>query len=252
MIVQSATPTESDVICGRGRRYDMLEGNRAFRRLIKKHATSYSNSISTSRKRKALIVKVIREQLSHRNVRFLKQNRDGTLHEMGDKEIKVKIGHALRDAKGVALPCNPSSSEESFSSKVFNPPCAVADNLTAPLGDHDRVAKQSDRGELPVPRHTDLLTIASTGSSDAPFPVTCQDRVERPLIPEQLDTAEEMLLMEFLLKSPPQTQQPLPEEVPSWPDTYEEDSISQMLTEELDNITRDNDFLKSMWDDEDF
>lgn len=259
-MVQSVTPTDNDVVCGRGRGYDMLAGNRAFRRLIKEHASIYSNSISTSRKRKSLITKTIREQLANENMRFLKKNRDGIWHEMGEKEIKLKIGHALRDAKEAALTtCGLSTSQATCTSSEVDTCCSGS--LAAPLADHDTVSKQqqaSDRKELPFPCDSDLITMVSADSSNVGVPVTCQDRVERPLTPEQLDTVEEMMLIEMLLKSPSQTHQQLSAEVSSWSDTFltsencsgeEEECISHLLSKELDN-TLDDDFLDSLWDEE--
>lgn len=91
------TPTKRDVLSGRGRGYERLEGNQIFRQLINTHATAYKRA-GKSRKLKSRIVRFIMNHLAKENIRLLR-TKNGNWVEMTRKEGKLKIGHALRDAK---------------------------------------------------------------------------------------------------------------------------------------------------------
>lgn len=207
-MAQTATtgvmPTINDVVCGRGRTYDRLEGNQTFRRLVKAHATAYSNSHSTSCKRKSLIVKSIREELSKKEaMRFLKAE-NGVWHEMNEKEIKLKIGHALRDARAaVVLPPRyvspPSSAASVDKAKVCD------DNSVATaLADHDNTAKPHASDQQVLLRNNELTTMVNTDYSDVVGDLeTCQERGLRPSTPEQRNVVEDRLMMSMLRSSPP-------------------------------------------------
>lgn len=98
MINKNIIPSSNDIVSGRGRGYDNLEGNKVYRKLIKSHKSAYSDP-KTSRKEKSRIVLSVWAMLSNRGMRMLKTINDEEWVEMSESETKKKISHALRDAK---------------------------------------------------------------------------------------------------------------------------------------------------------
>lgn len=98
MINKNIIPSSNDIVSGRGRGYEKLEGNKVFRKLIKSQKSAYSDP-KTSRKEKSEIVLSVRAVLSKRGMRMLKTVNDEDWVEMSESETKKKISHALRDAK---------------------------------------------------------------------------------------------------------------------------------------------------------
>lgn len=84
-----------DVICGRGSLAFNNIGNRRFRVLISMNVDEYNNS--QGRHRKGLFIGSLVDTLQHQvGVRFFKL-KGGQLIELTDRQIRQKVGHALRD-----------------------------------------------------------------------------------------------------------------------------------------------------------
>ena len=90
------TPTEFDVLCGRGSSYYFHEGNRRFRLLIQDYLERYTLCKSKMDKSGQVleIVALVRGSGGH----FLRKGNDQRWHDIGDKLAREKIGHAFRDA----------------------------------------------------------------------------------------------------------------------------------------------------------
>ena len=84
-----------DVICGRGTLAFNNIGNRRFRELISMNVGAYNNS--QGRRHKGLFIGSLVQRLQHQiGARFYKL-KDGRLVELKERQIRQKVGHALRD-----------------------------------------------------------------------------------------------------------------------------------------------------------
>jgi hypothetical protein len=83
-----------DVLCGRCKDAFNNIGNRRFRVTVSLWLSRYVNA--PTRQDKSLIINAIRELVRETGGRFLK-HRNGGFGELSDKEIREKVGHALRD-----------------------------------------------------------------------------------------------------------------------------------------------------------
>lgn len=84
-----------DVICGRGSLAFNNVGNRRFRELISMNVGAYNNS--QGRHQKGFFIGSLVQRLQHQiGARFYKL-KDGQLVELKERQIRQKVGHALRD-----------------------------------------------------------------------------------------------------------------------------------------------------------
>jgi hypothetical protein len=84
-----------DVICGRGSLAFNNVGNRRFRELISMNVAAYSNF--QGRHQKGLFIGSLVQRLQHQiGARFYKL-KDGQLVELKERQVRQKVGHALRD-----------------------------------------------------------------------------------------------------------------------------------------------------------
>lgn len=99
-----STPTEVDVLCGRGKTCFHHEGNDQFRILIAEHADTYQ--MATTKKAKMQVVMLIVDIVVARGGRFLIKGENGqTWIDGGQKQGKKKTGHAFRDALRGRVKC---------------------------------------------------------------------------------------------------------------------------------------------------
>lgn len=89
------TVLNNDIVCGRGRGFEIFPGNQTFRRIIYENATSYAGHLE-NRSEKSILIKLIASKISENNMRFVKRAKRGW-SLLGENEVKLKIGHALRD-----------------------------------------------------------------------------------------------------------------------------------------------------------
>ncbi|KAI2503454.1 hypothetical protein MHU86_11002 [Fragilaria crotonensis] len=87
---------DNDILCGRGKGLESFPGNKFFRWTIKEHAIVYGNP-RTSRAERSRLVRMIADRLRAEGRRFIKRV-ERTWVMLDDRDSKMKIGHALRDA----------------------------------------------------------------------------------------------------------------------------------------------------------
>ena len=82
-------PAENDIVCGRGKGFDLLPGNQTFRRIIAENAARYSG-FRKSRTEKSILIRLIAHQLKMDNMRFVRRTKQGwkTLLE---HEVNLKV-----------------------------------------------------------------------------------------------------------------------------------------------------------------
>jgi hypothetical protein len=104
------TPSDADVLAGRGNACNFHPGNEYFRALIRKHKRAY---VPASKQQKARFSRIIVDEIYSRNGRFLKQDATTKLwHDIGDKKALDKTRQALREgAPDILKEIKPGSSD---------------------------------------------------------------------------------------------------------------------------------------------
>jgi hypothetical protein len=96
MLPLDFTPSDTDILCGRGNVFSNHEGNRYFGRIIRANLKQYRDA--GSRPEKIRVVDDILQELRSEGVRFAKlDNETKRWHELNDVLAHQKIGHAIRD-----------------------------------------------------------------------------------------------------------------------------------------------------------
>lgn len=90
----SITPTEIDVLLGRGRPVQNNPGNIRFRQFVEKRQNEYDYA---SRGRRGEIMAEMRKTLASRGVRFLKKVQKDVWVESNSKEVDTKIAQLFRE-----------------------------------------------------------------------------------------------------------------------------------------------------------
>lgn len=91
------TPTDNDVLCGRGRAHFCHPANRNFREVVGHHVAEYGAN-SHRRDRSRLIHEIVRDFM-RKKVRFLKYDKaQDYWYDAGWSAAKDKVSHGLRDA----------------------------------------------------------------------------------------------------------------------------------------------------------
>ena len=96
VLPSSYIPTEVDVCSGRGKTHEKHQGNIWFRCLIKENSEKYRTGRTKTAKTKVVVAIV--QHVRAQGGKFLKQTVNEDLwYDMGDKDARRKVGHALRD-----------------------------------------------------------------------------------------------------------------------------------------------------------
>ncbi len=96
MLPLDFTPSDTDILCGRGNVFSNHEGNRYFGRIIRANLKQYRDA--GSRPEKIRVVDEILQELRSEGVRFAKlDNETKRWYELNDVLAHQKIGHAIRD-----------------------------------------------------------------------------------------------------------------------------------------------------------
>ena len=94
------TPTNvlgpCDILCGRTSAAFNNVGNRRFRAVINQHMHRYRGAL-TRHDRSMVIHEVLQILKDDMGARFLKVGKNGSYVEMDEKQVREKVGHALRD-----------------------------------------------------------------------------------------------------------------------------------------------------------
>jgi hypothetical protein len=90
-----ATPSDADVLAGRGNACNFHPGNEYFRALVRKHKVAY---VACPKPQKGKYSRIIVDEIYIRGGRFLKQNTTDKLwYDIGDKKALDKTRQALRE-----------------------------------------------------------------------------------------------------------------------------------------------------------
>lgn len=92
MGAQKTSEQDLDIVCGRGKGYDALPGNRSFKQIIQDHAGEYSE---LSRADKSKVVRRISKHLAERNMRFVKPQKKGKLSLLPKRDVNIKVSTNL-------------------------------------------------------------------------------------------------------------------------------------------------------------
>lgn len=107
------TPSDTDVLLGRGAGCWNHPGNRTFRDIVHKHLCSYDNA--KLRVEKTHIVSVILDLVHANNGRFLKKDHITKKWHVVDRQVaNEKIGHAIRDRRATAKTAYESANDDQY------------------------------------------------------------------------------------------------------------------------------------------
>lgn len=85
----TTTPAENDIVCGRGKGFDLLPANQTFRRIIAENAARYSG-FRKSRTEKSILIRLIAHQLKMDNMRFVRRTKHGW-KALLEHEVNLKV-----------------------------------------------------------------------------------------------------------------------------------------------------------------
>eukprot|EP00980_Cylindrotheca_fusiformis_P021909 scaffold8747_cov96-Cylindrotheca_fusiformis.AAC.4 len=90
------TPTDFDILCGRGRGSFLHQGNRKYLHILRSNIPPYLSA--AKRSQKGDVVRSILSSLKSQGYRFIKQEETTqTWHELDESEAYLRTAHALRD-----------------------------------------------------------------------------------------------------------------------------------------------------------
>jgi len=122
------TPTENDILFGRGGLTNHHAGNKRFRDLVILHKKDYTNAIKVVKPRVARkIVKAIRN--ANPPGRFLKRYPDGMWRDVGDRHATEKASQALREKSQDEKKATKAKAKVKEALVKGNPPVSVGDFL---------------------------------------------------------------------------------------------------------------------------
>lgn len=110
------TPSDNDVLLGRGAACWNHPGNRAFRDIVQKYLTAYENA--TLRIDKSNIVSNIFDKIHANNGRFLKlDHAKKTWYSVEQRQAIEKIGHAIRDKRAIMSKLEQQAAEDEHAAR---------------------------------------------------------------------------------------------------------------------------------------
>jgi hypothetical protein len=90
------TPTEIDILCGRGRTFAKHPGNKIFNQAVHHNLQNYADA--PKRIDKSIVVASVVSSLLDQGTRFLKQDKKSkNYYVLSSEQIHGKTGHAIRD-----------------------------------------------------------------------------------------------------------------------------------------------------------
>jgi hypothetical protein len=90
------TPTDTDILCGRGRAFRQHPGNKVFNKTIRHNLQRYVNA--PKKMDKSIVVATVVRLLRASGARFLKQDKKSKgFYEVAADQVHGKTGHAIRD-----------------------------------------------------------------------------------------------------------------------------------------------------------
>lgn len=169
--------TNKDIACGRGRRLEQHPGNVTFRGFIQEVSKEYSHK-NTSRSRKALISKYIRIRVEDEDMRFVKKDgANDVWRELSLHEIKLKIGHALRDCKQPRTLTTISSKAKQYIAAIHQHTSNISEPSSPAIKEEPRMVvcrSHSDAVTMSTPQST-LFAPDHAGECDEYYTVISMD-----------------------------------------------------------------------------
>ena len=80
---------ENDIICARGKTFDLSHANQIFRSIIAANAERYIK-MKKSRAEKSIMIRLVAYELKMKNMRFIRPSKHGW-KVLSDKEINLKV-----------------------------------------------------------------------------------------------------------------------------------------------------------------
>jgi hypothetical protein len=96
IVANTITPSNHDILFGRGKQYQDHVGNKRFRAVISMNMPRYG-SPTARRHEKTRITYEIVEEFYNDGCRFLKKDANDCWHDVGIAMARHKVAHALRD-----------------------------------------------------------------------------------------------------------------------------------------------------------
>lgn len=91
------TPSETDVVCARGKAYWEHTGNRRYRHLIQKATERYSSSTNNKLEKTLIVSEIVNAVHSVRGKFIKKEGKGGPWVEVDEVFAREKVGQSLRD-----------------------------------------------------------------------------------------------------------------------------------------------------------
>ena len=88
-IPNDTIPSENDIVCGRGKGFDLFPANQIFRSIIADNAARY-HSFQKCRTEKSILIHRIAHQLKMDNMRFVKRTKNGW-KALPENEVNLKV-----------------------------------------------------------------------------------------------------------------------------------------------------------------
>jgi hypothetical protein len=140
--------SDNDVLCGREKQCYHHSGNQRFRSLIRSCLEPFRKC--TTRAEKGIVVKFIKDSVSLKGGRFLKQDSESRSWHLAEEKANEKIKHALRDL----LSCQIKESQHLIQTERHD-----AD------GEQQPFSRDNDALRLHETSSLSLFSVSSSGSS---------------------------------------------------------------------------------------
>jgi hypothetical protein len=117
ILPQGFLPTETDILCGRGKAFVNHNGNKYFSDIVRNNLHRYADA--PRRLDKSKVVASVVAEILDSGARFVKQEKNsGRWYQMNEDQAHEKTGHAIRDLiKSMSTAGDDSKSSSSCSSK---------------------------------------------------------------------------------------------------------------------------------------
>ena len=112
ILPKGSTPTDKDILCGRGNAFANHPGNKNFSIVVRDNLQRYVDA--PKRMEKSMVVASVVAEIVNSGTRFVKQEKSsGRWYQMNQDQMHEKTGHAIRDLiKSSKTPIVPSKSAE--------------------------------------------------------------------------------------------------------------------------------------------
>jgi hypothetical protein len=116
-LAEDIEPSDTDVVCGKGKHVFSHEGNRRFRQLVEMSLDRYSEANTRGKKKQVVddIVEMVRLRSMNNRGGFVRQDEtSGRWWEIGSQYAKEKVGRTIRESLMQNEPCKQAPNVENF------------------------------------------------------------------------------------------------------------------------------------------